>query len=544
MERIKYFILFFLVLVLGTSQAQNKYAIHYKFKPQEAFSLDRPEEFLTEKAVERREKYQIPLDSMDLPVSEKYINTIQGLTNRMFYHISWLNASVVEATEDQMGEITALDFVDKVILAAPSSNSGSRLFSKDFNLKLNLKNKRISSNVYDFQNGLLGIPEMHEAGFKGEGITIAVFDAGFPDVDIIPGFEHIFANNRVIGGKDFVDVSRKEFFTKNQHGTNVLSLIAALEPGKLVSGAPNSNFIFCITEDIASEYRIEEYNWVKAATFSDSLGVDIINSSLGYWDFDDPKMDYTKEDLDGKTAVISIGADIAAKKGILVVTSAGNYGGAGASSITAPADVNGILSIGATNTSLERSGFSSQGPTSDGRIKPDLSTLGERVYLYTRPNVSVTTSQGTSFSAPQIAALAAGLWQAKPELNKDELIELLKSSATQAEEPDNLLGYGIPNFSRAYFGEVLSIENNESDIHWKLFPNPLEGNILQFEYGNEQQVIFSLINSSGILIQEQVIERQSLSNPFMIEIPAINPGVYLIQVRSGNQLKQTKLIKK
>ncbi|SIT00591.1 S8 family serine peptidase [Belliella pelovolcani] len=547
MEGIRLVFVFLFVLVMGSVQGQSKYAIHYKFKPQDAYSLDRPQEFLTAKAIERRDRYQIPLDSMDLPVSEKYISTISELTESMLYHISWFNASLVVATESQIQEIEALDFVEKVVYAAPIIGNGARLIQKikkGFNLKLNLKNARVSSNVYDFQNGLLGIPEMHELGFKGEGITIAVFDAGFPDVNNIEAFSHLFENQRIVGGKDFVDLNNQNIFFKNQHGMNVLSAIASNKPGELVAGAPNSNYILCITEDTSSEYRIEEYNWVKAATYADSLGVDIINSSLGYFDFDDPTMDYTVSDLNGQIAIISRGADIAQNKGILVVTSAGNYGSVGESSVTAPADAHGILSIGAVNSSLERAGFSSRGPTADGRIKPELSTLGQGVYIYVRPNISVSQSSGTSFSAPQITALAAGLWQAKPEWTKDELIEALIQSGSQFESPDNLLGYGIPNFSRAYFGEVLNIENSEPEIKWKVFPNPLEGSIINVEFGNRLDASFLLINSTGTVIQSGEMSRESSQNPFEISTPNLPVGVYVLEVRDAATVKRIKLIKK
>ncbi|SNS27604.1 Por secretion system C-terminal sorting domain-containing protein [Belliella buryatensis] len=547
MEGIRLVIVFLFVLVLGSVQGQSKYAIHYKYKPQSTYSLDRPQEFLTVKAIERRERYAIPLDSMDLPVSEKYIEEISELTESILYHISWFNASLVVATETQIEEIEALDFVDKVVYAAPIIGNGARLIQKikkGFNLKLNLKNAKTTSNVYDFQNGLLGFQEMHELGFKGEGITIAVFDAGFPDVNNIAAFSHLFENQRVIGGKDFVDLNNQNIFFKNQHGMNVLSVIASNKPGELVAGAPNANYILCITEDTSSEYRIEEYNWVKAATYADSLGVDIINSSLGYFDFDDSAMDYNILDLNGQTAIITLGANIAQGKGILVVTSAGNYGSLGESTITAPADAQGILSIGAVNSSLERAGFSSRGPTSDGRIKPELSTLGQGVYIYVRPNISVSQSSGTSFSAPQITALAAGLWQAKREWTKDELIDALIQSGSQYDSPNNELGYGIPNFSRAYFGEVLSIENSESEIKWKVFPNPLEGSIINVEFGNSLEASFLLINSTGSILLSGEINRKSSHNPFEITAPNLPVGVYVLEVRDATIVRRIKLIKK
>ncbi|GAB2634249.1 S8 family peptidase [Belliella aquatica] len=550
MGRFKFFAVFGFVFFVGFASAQNKYAVHYKYKPQENFSLENSNEFLTEKSIQRRANQGIALDSLDLPVSEKYIAEISALTESVLYHVNWLNASLVIGNEEEILQISNLNFVEKVILVEPNLNNGRKLINKikkgvDFNVNFFARKNRSANNLYDFQNELLGIPEMHNLGFYGEGITIAVFDAGFPDVEIIPGFSDLVAQNRIVGKKDFVDLDNVNVFSKNQHGTNVLSVIASNKPGELVAGAFGSNYILCITENTGSEFRIEEYNWVKAASYADSLGVDIINSSLGYLDFDDSNMDYSAEDLDGQTAVVTLGATIAAQKGILVVTSAGNYGSLGQSSLTAPADAQGILAIGATTSTSVRASFSSQGPTSDGRIKPDLSTLGQGVYIYRRPKIEVSQANGTSFSAPQIAALAAGLWQAKPELTKDELIELLKQSGTQSEDPDNLLGYGIPNFSRAYFGEVLNVENPQSEnFSWRIYPNPNDGRILYADFGQELQAKIKVYQTNGTLIFEQDLERSSNQIAFEIETSQLKSGLYIVEMQSGREIRRTKLIKR
>lgn len=550
MGKYKFFTVVVFLFFAGFVSAQNKYAVHYKYKPQENFSFENPIEFLTEKSIQRRAQQGIQLDSLDLPVSEKYIAEITELTENILYHVNWLNASLVNASEEQVFQILKLDFVDKVVLVKPDLTNGRSAINKikkvsDFDLNFFSPKNRTANNVYDFQNELLGIPEMHNLGFYGQEITIAVFDAGFPDVEIIPGFTDLIRENRIIGKKDFVDLGNTNVFSKNQHGTNVLSVLASNKPGELVAGAFGSNYILCITEDTGSEYRIEEYNWVKAASFSDSLGVDIINSSLGYLDFDDSNMDYSASDLDGQTATVTLGATIAANKGILVVTSAGNYGSLGQSSLTAPADAKGILAIGATTTVSERAVFSSQGPTSDGRIKPDLSTLGQGVYIYRRPNIEVSSANGTSFSAPQISALAAGLWQAKPELTKDELILLLKKSGTQSDEPDNLLGYGIPNFRRAYFGELLNVEDFQNEIFsWSIYPNPANGNILYAEFGPDLLAKISVYETNGSLIFEQNLERFSNKIAFELSVSQLKSGLYIVELQSGREIRRTKFIKR
>ncbi|MCH7408366.1 S8 family serine peptidase [Belliella sp. DSM 111904] len=530
----------------GVAFSQHTYAVHFKHKPHDNLTFEDPQAFLSPKAIDRRAKQGIAIDSLDLPVSPTYIEGIRPFVEEFLYQVSWLNASLATISEDHIGDIENLAYVDKVVLVSPNLGKGDKAIQKikkGLQFKINLKGNRTNEEVYTFQNGVLGIDEMHALGFKGEGMLIAVFDAGFPGVDTIDGLRHLVDNNQIVAIKDFVTLSNDNVFTKHQHGTNVLSLIAANKEESLVSGAPEASYILCITEDNDSEYRIEEYNWVKAAAFADSLGVDVINSSLGYFDFDDSEMDYGVEDLDGNSAVISQGAAIAGTKGILVVNSAGNYGRSGASTLTAPADARGILTIGATNTSGEMAAFSSQGPTADGRIKPDLSTFGEGVYLF-RSNGAVNRANGTSFSSPQIAALAAGLWQAKPEWSKDELITALLESATQADAPDNRLGHGIPNFHYAYYGKVLDIENPKEEEVWKVYPNPISGNTLNVVFGSEFIATYVIKTLSGQMVLEGRMLRDRIDKPYEIELPLLSQGVYMIEAQSGSTIKRTKLIKR
>lgn len=222
---------------------------------------------------------------------------------------------------------------------------------------------------------------MHEAGFTGKGVLVAIFDAGFLNVDKIPAFEHLFTEQKIYATKDFVLPDSDNIFRADTHGTGTLSLMASYDPENLIAGAFGASYILCITEDVDSEYRIEEYNWVKAAEYADSLGVELINSSLGYNYFDDETMNYSKEDLDGKTAIITRGANMAAEKGILVISSAGNEGNISWETITVPSDAENILSIGAINSNFNKAGFSSIGPSADNRIKPELVAYGTGVTL-------------------------------------------------------------------------------------------------------------------------------------------------------------------
>jgi len=542
-------LLFFALAISAEAYSQDRYAVFFKFKPQTTLSLSNPKAFLTQKALDRRTREKIQADSLDLPVAEKYVSQLVPLSNYVLYTSKWLNAVVLVTDEAKSKTIQTLPFVDRVELIArgflprPGGRVGTEVISDEkIHPKWQLRESSVQNNSYDFQNQLIGIDKMHQAGFTGKGVTVAVFDAGFPGMKTASSFAHLFSKNQIIGQKDVVRPWNSDVFLDNQHGTNVSSLIASNEPAKLVSGAYDANYIFAITEEVATEYRIEEFNWVRAAEYADSLGVDVINSSVGYIDFDDPVMTYTKQQLDGKTTYITRGATIAAKKGILIVNSVGNYGGAGASSLIAPADAAGILSVGSVTSTSTVSGFSSRGPTADGRIKPELVAFGQAPILV-RSNGTVGTGQGTSFSAPQITALAAGLWQARPEWTKDQLILNLLRSASQFDKPDNNLGYGIPNFSKAYLGEILSVESQEI-MDFKLYPNPLSSTELSLDFGMETELDLKVFDVSGRKVAEERLFRTTKSEPYRVGLPNLQPGLYLLQLTDGNRVYRTKLLKK
>ena len=532
-----------LALLAGSSisYGQDRYAVHYRYKPETSYNLEVPGMLLSEKALDRRAREGVAADSTDLPVSPKYIASIRPLVYNIQYHSKWLNASVVVATEEQMAEVAALPFVRETVLVGRGFYADTYDGKKaSLSIPVSIRLKSRKTDTYDFQNEILGIPAMHEAGFTGAGVTIAVFDAGFANVDKISGMEHLFEQDRIVATRDFVTPGAVDVFRVDGHGTASLSVMAAFEPGQLVAGAYGADYILCITEDVQSEYKIEEYNWVRAAEFADSLGADIINSSLGYNSFDDASMNYVHEDLDGKTAIITRGAALAAQKGILVVSSAGNEGNGSWKTITAPADAEGILAVGSVTSQLGKSSFSSTGPTADGRIKPDLVALGSGVTVWRQAD-SPGSSSGTSFSSPQVAALAAGLWQAKPEWTRAQLIEQLLQSGSQSEDPDSELGYGVPNFLDAYYGEILDLEPGEM-LTFFIYPNPLDGNELFIHHGNEKECNFRMISPQGQVLADQGLSRSSARSPYQVQIDNIPSGLYFIECRDKVDRKNYRLL--
>jgi subtilisin family serine protease len=491
------------------------------------------------------------MDSLDLPVSQKYLLGLTPYYQELLYTSKWLNAAIIVTTSEGVKALQALPFVQRVSFVGKGfiPKTGNKLLPSlgadepipSPHPKWASRGLSAQSTPYDFQNQLVGINDMHEAGFTGKGVMIAIFDAGFPGMQQAAAFAHLFANKRLLGQLDVVRPWNKDVFKDNQHGTNVASLIVANQPEVLVAGAYNAQVILAITEDVATEYPVEELNWVRAAEYADSLGVDVINSSLGYLDFDDPTLTYTASQLDGKTTYVSIGADIAAKKGILVVNSVGNYGAAGSSSLVAPADAKGILSVGSVSTTSTVSAFSSRGPTRDGRVKPELVAFGQGPVLI-RSTGLPASAQGTSFSAPQVAALAAGLWEAKPEWTKEELLNTLIKSGSQYASPDNNLGYGIPNFRAALYGSLLDVAEEEEGA-FLLYPNPLLGEELAVSFGQELSLVITLVDGIGRTVIERSIFRDSPKTPYQISLPSLPPGLYVVHLWDGKNRDLTKLIK-
>lgn len=448
------FIVSVLVLISISSFSQykvksNYYLIYFKDKIGNNYSIEKPQEFLSQKSIDRRNKFNISVNQQDLPVSMNYIDKLQDMGFVIKNVSKWFNCAVVYTTDSLLLEkVVDLDFV-----------RSKPIYKKEKYKTKNIKPVKIdepenveSANVYNYglasdQVKMLNLEKVHNLGFDGKGVTIAVLDAGFFKVDKLPSFDSLWKNNQILGWYDFVDEDTT-VFNVGTHGMMVLSTMGA-NMKDFVGTAPKANYYLFRTEDGDSEYLIEEFNYVCACEKADSLGVDLITSSLGYNDFDDTTMSYINEDLDGNTAFSTIGVDIAASKGIFVVTSAGNEGNSPWKYISAPADADSVLSVGAVNYKGAYTPFSSIGPTADGRIKPNVMGMG-RMSVVQATNGNITYASGTSFSGPIIAGAVACLIQSNPEISNIELLYLLESCSSQTNNPDEKMGYGIPNFYKAY----------------------------------------------------------------------------------------------
>ena len=448
-RRVSIIVFCFLLLVFYVSATKSYcFRVYLKDKGETSFRISSPEAFLSPESVERRMLREVFVDDTDFPVSQAYIDALVATGVSFVVQSKWMKTVVVESRDSTVAEqLKAIPFVDSLKCVwngagrqdvLPCSGDGTSDFaSTDEPLE----------NPYGYAESQLemlnGLP-LHAAGYRGKGVRIAVIDAGFMHADRIDAFSSMH-----LLGSHNVTFPGRSVFCEDDHGTKVLSCIAANLPGIMIGSAPDASFLLIKSEDTRGEHPLEEDLWTAAVEYADSVGIDVISSSLGYFRFDNIADYYTRTDLDGQTAFVSRVADIAAKKGMLVVSSAGNEGNNEWQKITFPADAPDILTVGSVTSDKEKSSFSSVGMTADYRIKPDVVALGSRVCVIGSAG-EVQYRNGTSFSAPTVAGLAACLWQAFPLLKNTELIKLIKESSNQHQQPDAQQGYGIPDMFNAY----------------------------------------------------------------------------------------------
>lgn len=526
-------------ITAAAAAQENRYMVFFKDKDGVAYSTSNPVEFLSRKAIDRRLQQGIDIEERDLPVKSDYVQGVRDAGAPTFFTTRWLNGVLVQCDPAVLPAVTSLPYVDHIEFVAPlpKLKSGGR---RSFNLRT--RDYHTGSETEN-QLQMLGIDKMHQAGYKGEGVTIALLDSGFPGANVGPAFQHIFTEGRFMDvvSYDFVH-NTSDVFQYDDHGTEVFSVIAAEIPDAFTGGAKGATFQLFITEDVPTEYRIEEYNWLFAAERADSAGVDIIHASLGYYDFDDASMNYTPEEMDGNTTVVSRAAQWAADRGIVVVTSAGNEGAIPSwRIITAPADAVDVLAIGAVSSTLQKTNSSSIGPTSDNRIKPDLAALGASVKVV-KATGQISTSSGTSLAAPLVTSLVAGILQRYPDLTSKEVINLLKQTSSQANKPDNLLGYGIPNFQAV----VNFQEHIPQKEPFEIFPNPLVEDTLTISPFSPDLIDsceIEVISSQGQVLGRVTARFDWLNHTYKADLSGLASGVYYIRVFSEKRQHTFKLVK-
>ncbi len=530
------------------------YVLHFSDKGVDKIAALNPSEYLSDKAIERRLKYEIPFDEADIPVQSHYVDVVAKTGAKILTRSRWFNLIVIEANTDMINEISGLPFISDIQLLANNLKSQNALISSE---KPSFEKETITPwtdpitinrapNAYDYGAAFNQINQikgqyLHNLGYTGEGMTIAVIDAGFNSVNVMHCFQSLRDNNQIIGTHDFAEPGNDVYATTmSSHGTSVLSCMAANTAGQMVGTAPKANYWLLRSEVGAYEKIIEEYYWVSAAEFADSVGVNLINSSLGYTTFDDPSTNHTYADMDGKTTFVTRGAEKAAQKGILVVNSAGNSGEGTWMYIGAPADGDSVFTIGAVDATGVKAASSSIGPNYDGRTEPIVAAQGVGTAIYSPAGLG--SGNGTSFSSPIICGMTACLWQAFSGLNNMQIIEKIKASSSQASSPDNSLGWGIPDFQSA--SATLSLQNQSVEKKLTLYPNPVTDKLtIGFPVSIQGKYNLEIVNVHGKIVYSYQRDQGSIRSIQLKDIGYLPSGIYFIKLSDRTSVYNGKILK-
>ncbi len=531
------------ILLAQEKLAPGVYMVRFTDKNQQNYDLSHPERFLSQRAIQRRQRQNLFFKENDLPVSLTYIDSLKHMGFEVLSSSKWLNALTIKASDTALfPKLRTLSFVKPFmrknalksaliphktpdILTASAFYDPNQYYGSSF-------------GQIDIHHGIF----LHEHGFRGQGILIAVIDAGFNNARNMSGFDSLWLENRVILTRDFVQPGG-DVFIQASHGANVLSIIASISPGYLIGTAPKASFLLLRSENASSEYPVEEFNWAVAAELSDSIGADIISTSLGYTTFDDPSLNHTYADMNGHTAISSIAATIASSKGMIVVASAGNEGTSSWKYISAPADADSIITVGAIDVNGNIAAFSSRGPTYDKRIKPDVVAVGYKTMIQ-NPDNTFGWGNGTSFSAPVIAGLTACLWQACPGKSNMEIISAIQQYSSQYTMPDSIKGFGIPDFKSALYALNTAQQLSNGTLH--LFPNPFTTQFsAEFEAIPEGIVKIDIFDVTGrkLLEMQKTVYRNIPSTIFINQLASFPKGLYVVKVFSDSKTLEGKILK-
>ena len=524
------------LLIFNFCHAQEDAWVYFSDKPNAASYLSNPLSMLTQRSLDRRIAQGIPLDNLDVPIAQTYIDQVAAATGITVKAKSkWLNALHIRGTQANIQALTSLPFVSAVKFANQalnsrnSNNNSENIVSKQMDVAVNF-NYGTSANQIQMLNGHL----LHQQNYTGAGKVIAVLDSGFQNVNTATSFQRLFTNNLILGGYNYVSQS-PNVYSLDFHGTMVLSCMGGYVDGQLVGTAPDAQYYLFVTEDVSSENPVEESYWVESAEEADRLGVDVITSSLGYFGYDNPNYSHTYSEMTGNQAFASRGANIAFSKGIVVIASAGNSGASANPYVGVPAEATNVLAIGAVKPDETYATFSSIGPSFDGRVKPDIMAQGQAAVV-SNINGAIVTANGTSFSGPIMAGMITSFWSALPTLTATQVVQFVKQSADRYTTPTNQFGYGIPDFQLALNNALGNeIFDNENVV---LYPNPVQDSVTIHLPSNQNAELY-LYNSLGQIINQFHISNSETS----ISLEKLTSGIYFYELSLKNKTHKGKLLK-
>ena len=540
MKQIFLLTVFLLFFFAGSLQSQESvmYRLHLKDKGNLSLSTMDPGSFLSKKSIERRKKQNLPVDFFDFPLNPAYLDAISETGATIRTYSKWVNTVVVHLKDMEiLQKLESLPFVDSLYCVWGGTLPVNIPPSENSPLAPDFRQNTINSYGAGFtqitlNNGHL----LHDAGFQGKGLSIAVLDGGFINVDKI----EYFNPERIKEIKNFSHDISDILCEGSDHGTGVLSCMLSDKSGDMIGTAPDADYYLFRTEVMSEEFPVEEDYWIAALEYADSIGIDIVTSSLGYVFFDDASMNHKHEQLDGSTIPISKAANLAASRGILLFKSAGNEGNKIWGKVSFPADAENVISVGSIKSDSTRSEFSSLGYTSDGRIKPDLMAMGSLVSVLDYSG-KIRNSNGTSFSTPILAGLAACLWEALPELNSFAMLDLLRESGNRFKNPNSSMGYGIADIYKAYLSKKtdvrrISIASNPVYISINPYDNRLYINLINSDQYN--RCILNIYTTLG----NRILSVSGLSNS--IDISYLPKGIYIACLQIDGKQLVSKLIKR
>lgn len=535
------------VLILLLAAATNRldgqdtvypyfYRVYFKDKGENISAGYSASDLLSPRAIVRRQKAGILTpDTRDLPISKSYLERISRLGLKLHTTSKWMNTALFKTQSAfDINTLLSLTFVSDVKpVKIPGKKSG-------YNNKLDFQMIKDDFPAYDRPLTMINGNQMHVSGYDGKNILIAILDGGFLNTELISSLSSLHSRNGIRNTYDFVK-NKRSVFDASGHGTAVLSVLAGMIPGLIEGTAPGADYLLLKTEDVESEFPCEEDFWTAGAEYADSAGAEIISSSLGYFNFDDPALNYKISDLDGNTAFITRAADIAASKGMLVINSAGNERIRAWNRIIFPSDGDSVVAAGAVDGNGYISDFSSAGPSSDGRIKPDNAAMGVSVAVQTSES-QIGRANGTSFSCPVLSGISACLMQAVPKALNGDIINVLHSCADRYSDPDSLYGYGIPDIVKA-LNILQSIYLKTPADEALVFPNPTDGNFDIIFSAPPENVSIELFSISGKLIFRRTINDYAGRTINITELQHMEQGLYLLRITGAAGIITLKIIK-
>jgi len=539
-------VLILIVSIIADQTSAQKFFIRFSDKAGSAYSTSNPSAFLSSRAIARRVAHSIAVTDEDLPVNQNYIDGITAQGAYVIARSKWFNGAIVQCDSATLSTILALPYVynaTKIVKQVSNPNNTKFDTGIPFARRSDLRTSSLDYGFAYNQIHMMNGEYLHNNGFTGNGMVIAVIDAGFYSVDLLPAFDSLRNRNGILGTWDFVD-NQASVYEDDTHGMEVLSTIAGNVPGELVGTAPDADFWLLRSEDVFSENVIEEYNWAAAAEYADSVGADVISTSLGYSTFDDSLASHTYADMNGHTCPSSIAADFATSRGILVVASAGNSGNNQWHYISAPSDGDSVIAVAAVDENGIYASFSSYGPSSDGDIKPNVAAKGANATV-ADPFGTIGGANGTSFSCPILAGAATCLLQAHPDKNVMEIKDAIERSANYFLTPTDTLGYGIPNFGNAHL-LLSNIEDRNTISPFVVYPNPMQDKLnVQLFSNSNQAVVIKLYGLLGNVISE-IKQNIYGGNYTTIEfnVPAnLASGMYFVQVEMGSTIFLERVVR-